>query len=56
MHKVLDVLGFPRLSQAGKQMTILERITNQWLWTDDPDIVRLHEQQDLREGKLSRIK
>ena len=34
MHKLLDRLKFPKKSQAGKDMSFFDRLTNGWVWSD----------------------
>lgn len=36
MNKFFDRLGLPKESAVGKKLTLMGRLTFDWLWTDDP--------------------
>jgi len=51
MHKILDYFGCPRASHREKNLGLFGRVTFGWLWTDDPEVDRIHAEQDIRDGR-----
>ena len=41
----------PTHTHLGEPLGIIGRLTYGWLWTHDPKIARMHEEQDRREGR-----
>lgn len=41
----------PTHTHTGEELSWLGRLTYGWLWTFDPEIARIHDEQDKREGR-----
>ncbi len=52
LHEFLDWLGFDRVSKGGKNMSVYERLTHDWCWTDCLHVSEKHARQDALEGRL----
>jgi hypothetical protein len=50
MHFLFDLARLPRSSFLGQNLNLFGRLTFGWLWTDDPEVARVHQEQDTREG------
>lgn len=42
---------FPTHTHTGEKLGWFGRLTYGWMWTDDPEIARIHAEQDRREGR-----
>jgi len=42
---------FPTHTHTGEPLGFFGRLTYGWLWTNDQEIARMHEEQDRREGR-----
>lgn len=44
-------MTFPTHTHLGVKLGLIGRLTYGWLWTDDPEVARIHYEQDVKEGK-----
>jgi hypothetical protein len=52
---ILDMCNLPKHSVTDKEMSVLERLTFGWFWTDDPRYSEIDVELEIQEGKTCRI-